>query len=106
MVLDTLTMHFSEYPENFWVEVRDFQCHALKRTLAEVPTERLLSGTDWTTRVGPPFQSYGTMFDVPEDENPFDPGIEAFVGFLKAVGASEADVEMIGAGNAKSLYRL
>lgn len=106
MVLDTLAMHFSEYPDNFWVEIRDFQCPALRRTLEEVPTERLLSGTDWTTRIGPPFQSYGTMFDVPEDENPFEPGIEAFVSFLRGAGASETAVEMIGAGNAKALYRL
>jgi|LSQX01.2.fsa_nt_gb predicted TIM-barrel fold metal-dependent hydrolase len=106
MVLDTLTMHFSEYPDTFWVEIRDFQCPALPRTLAEVPAERLLSGTDWTTRVGPPFQSYGTMFDVPENENPFEPGIEAFVSFLKAAGASDDAVEMIGAGNAQELYRV
>lgn len=106
MVLDTLATHFAEYPANFWVEIRDFQCPALKRTLAEVPAERLLSGTDWTTRVGPPFQSYGTMFDVPEDANPFEPGIEAFVGFLEAAGASAEQIELIGAGNAKRLYRV
>ncbi|MEI6501071.1 MAG: amidohydrolase family protein [Armatimonadota bacterium] len=106
MVLDTLATHFPKYPDNFWVEIRDFQCPALQRTLAEVPTERLLSGTDWTTRLGPPFQSYGTMFDVPEDENPFAPGIDAFVGFLETAGATTEQIELIGAGNAKRLYRL
>ena len=106
MVLDTLAMHFAQYPDNFWVEIRDFQCPALARTLAEVPSGRLLSGTDWTTRIGPPFQTYGTMFDVAEADNPFEPGIPAFVAFLQAAGASEAEIEAIGAGNARTLYGL
>lgn len=106
MVLDTLAMHFPQYPDNFWVEIRDFQCSALQRTLQEVPLNRLLAGTDWTTRLGPPFQSYGTMFDVPEDENPFEPGIEAFVDFLAVAGASAEGIELIGSGNAKELYRI
>jgi predicted TIM-barrel fold metal-dependent hydrolase len=106
MVLDTLAMHFPCYPANFWVEIRDFQCSALPRTIAEIPASRLLSGTDWTTRIGPPFQSYGTMFDVPEGENPFEPGVEAFVDFLEQAGASPEQVAMIGAGNARALYRI
>lgn len=106
MVLDTLALHFASYPDNFWIEIRDFQCPALPRTVAEVPADRLLSGTDWTTRIGPPFQSYGTMFDVPEDENPFEPGVEAFVAFMEAAGATAEGIEMVGAGNARELYRM
>ena len=66
MILDTLAGVFPGYPDNFWTEIRDFHCHALERTLAEIPSTRLLVGTDWMTRVGPPFQAYGTMSDVPE----------------------------------------
>jgi hypothetical protein len=46
------------------------------------------------------------MFDVPEDENPFEPGIDAFVAILAQAGASEEPIEMIGMGNAKRLYGL
>ena len=104
MVLDTLAMHFPSYPDNLWIEIRDFQCPALPRTVAEVPAGRLLAGTDWTTRIGPPFQSYGTMFDVAEDENPFTPGIGAFVGFMEAAGATAEGIEKVGSSNARELY--
>ncbi|MCK5803934.1 MAG: hypothetical protein KAI66_13940, partial [Lentisphaeria bacterium] len=72
---DRLHGSFETYPDNFWIEIRDFHCPALSRAIRDVPTARLLSGTDWTTRKGPPFQTYGTMFDVPESENPFPPGV-------------------------------
>jgi|SaaInlStandDraft_4_1057021.scaffolds.fasta_scaffold12392_1 predicted TIM-barrel fold metal-dependent hydrolase len=106
MFLDVIQGSFDAYPENFWMEVRDFHCPALPRAVRDVPISRLLSGTDWTTRKGPPFQTYGTMFDVPEDENPFPPGVESFVGFLRDAGASDADIECIGSANAAELYGL
>ena len=106
MFLDTIAGCFPSYPDNFWIEIRDFQCKALKRTIAEVPTTQLLAGTDWTTRIGPPFQSYGTMFGVDEAENPFPPEVESFAGFLREAGASEEDISRIGFGNAKDLYKI
>jgi len=106
MFLDTLAGVFPKYPDNFWIEIRDFQCKALKRTVAEAPSTRLLAGTDWTTRVGPPFQSYGTMFDVKEGANPFPPKVESFVGFLRAAGASEEAIARIGFENARSLFKI
>lgn len=106
MFLDTLAGLFPSFPENFWVEIRDFHCPALKRTLAEVPATRLLAGTDWTSRIGPPFQSYGTMFDVKEGENPFPASVASMVGFLRDAGASEEDIERIGWRSAAELYRL
>ncbi|MEN6641929.1 MAG: amidohydrolase family protein [Armatimonadia bacterium] len=104
MFLDVVQGVCGSWPDNFWVEIRDFQCPALPRTVAEVPTNRLLSGTDWTTRIGPPFQSYGTMFDVAEADNPFPPGVPAFVNFLKQAGATEGDIDLVAAGNARQLY--
>ena len=42
MFLDTLKGLFPAYPDNFYVEIRDFQSPALKRTLDEVPVTRIL----------------------------------------------------------------
>jgi hypothetical protein len=106
MFLDTIAGCFPRYPDNFWIEIRDFQCKALKRTLAEVPATRLLAGTDWCTRIGPPFQSYGTMFDVPQDKNPFPPKVASFKKFLRAAGASEETVMRIAYKNATGLFKV
>jgi len=104
MFLDTLAGVFPSWPDNFWIEIRDFQCAALPRTVAEVPAGRIIAGTDWTTRIGPPFQTYGTMFDVAETENPFPPKVASFVKFLRDAGASEEDVARIGFDNAAELF--
>jgi len=106
MFLDTLAGCFETYPDNFWIEIRDFHYKALKRTVAEVPTNRILAGTDWTTRIGPPFQTYGTMFDVAEEDNPFPPKVASFVKFLQDAGASEEDIFRIAFGNARELFRI
>lgn len=106
MFLDTLKGVFTKFPENFWVEIRDFQTPVLSRAINEVPITRLLSGTDWTTRIGPPFQPYGTMFDVREKENPFPPKVSSFVEFLKKAGATEANIARIGYENALELYKI
>jgi predicted TIM-barrel fold metal-dependent hydrolase len=104
--LDVIAGVFDEYPDNFWIEIRDFHCKALPRAVAEVPSNRLLSGTDWTTRIGPPFQTYGTMFNVAEEDNPFPPKVASIVEFLQAAGASDETVEQIAWRNAAELYRL
>lgn len=106
MFLDTIRGQFPKYPDNFWFEIRDFQCAALPRALREVPITHLLSGTDWTTRIGPPFQNYGTMFDVKEGANPFPAKVESFIGFLRKAGASETDIDRIGHENARELLQL
>jgi len=104
MYLDALASLFTEFPRNFWIEIRDFHCKALRRALSELPTDRLLAGTDWTTALGPPFQSYGTMFNVKETDNPFPASVGSFVGFLRDAGASNADISRIAFDNAKDLY--
>lgn len=106
MYLDILKGVFPKYPENFWVEIRDFQTPTLKRTIDEIPITHLLSGTDWTTRIGPPFQPYGTMFELREKDNPFLPNVDSFVGFLHKAGATEGDISRIGYENACELYKL
>ncbi len=104
--LDVLAGFFDTYPDNFWVEIRDFHCRALPHAVAQVPANRLLSGTDWTTRIGPPFQTYGTMFNVSEADNPFPPKVESFVGFLQAAGATAEGIEQLAWRNAAELYKL
>ncbi len=106
MFLDTIQAYFPEYPDNFWIEIRDFHAPSLKRTVAEVPSNRLLAGTDWTTRVGPPFQSYGTMFNVAEADNPFPPGAESMAKFMREAGASDEGVAQVAYENALELFRL
>ena len=71
-----------------------------------MPATRLLSGTDWTTRIGPPFASYGTMFDVAEGDNPFPPAVASFVEFLKQAGAADQVIERLAWRNAAELLRL
>ena len=106
MYLDTLKGTFPKFPENFWVEIRDFQTPALSRTIRELPNTRLLSGTDWTTRIGPPFQPYGTMFELKEKDNPFPTKVDSFVEFLRKAGATEENIARIGYENARELYKL
>ena len=106
MYLDTLKGVFEQFPENFWVEIRDFQCPALPRAIREIPINHLLSGTDWSTRIGPPFQSYTTMFGLKEEDNPFPPKVDSFIDFLRKAGATEADITRIGYENARELYKL
>ena len=104
MFLDALHGLFDEYPDNFYIEIRDFHAPALARTIAEVPSTHLLAGTDWTTRIGPPFQPYGTVFDIAADENPFPPCVASFVDFLRDAGADEDTITRIGSENAMRLF--
>jgi predicted TIM-barrel fold metal-dependent hydrolase len=106
MYLDTLKGLFPKFPENFWVEICNFQCPAVQRAIREIPVTRLLSGTDWKNIIGPPFQSYGTLFGYLEKDNPFPPKVGSFVEFLLKAGATEADIARIGYENARELYKL
>lgn len=106
MYLDVLQTLCGGCPENFWVEIRDFHSPALRRALEELPPDRLLAGTDWTTREGPPFPPYGTMFGVAAADNPFPPRVESFLGYLRKAGASEETLSRIGYRNAAELLRL
>lgn len=104
MFLDTLAGVFGAHPRNLWLEIRDFhQADILQRALRDVPADRLLTGTDWTTRFGPPFPAYGTVFNTPEQENPFPPTVDSFVSFLRDSGADEETIAKIAHENAMGL---
>ena len=103
--LDAIDGEFGRFPDNFWVEIRDFDSPGVKSVLERVPRERLLSGTDWTTRVGPPFLPYGTIFGVERaDDNPFRPCVDSLVDLLRQNGATDDEIDQIGYGNAAELY--
>ena len=90
--------------DRLWLEVRDFNhVEALRRALGELGADRLVAGTDWTTRIGPPFQPYGTIFATNTDENPFPPSVASLVGFLREAGATDAEIETIAWRNADEL---
>ena len=91
---------------NLWVEIRDFNhVPALRRALAEGWEGRLLAGTDWTNRVGPPFLPYGVIFGVQHaGENPHPPGVPALEGFLRQAGATPEQIEKVAWRNAVGLF--
>jgi len=105
--LDLVEARFGAWPERFWAEIRDFNSPGVRSVLGRVPANRLLAGTDWVTRVGPPFLPYGVVFDVKRaEDNPYAPRVESMVQFLREAGADEATVRLIGGGNARELLRI
>ncbi len=106
MFLDAIFGVYGRFPDNFWIEIRDFYAQALPRVLREVPINRLLAGTDWTTRHGPPFAPYGTCFEAQPGNNPFPPAVASLLGFLRAAGANDDTIQAIACHNAKDLFRL
>ena len=99
--VDLVEQRFGCWPRNLWAEIAQFHTPALASALSHIPGDRLISGTDWTTRIGPPFLPYGAVFGSKTlEENPFPPSVDSLVGFLKAAGADDQTVEMIGHANA------
>ena len=102
--LDLIDQTFGEFPGNFWVEIRDFDSPGVRSVLERVPLTRLLAGTDWVTRSGPPFLPYGVIFGVESaDENPYPPTVERLAQFISQAGASEATVRLVAETNAREL---
>ena len=102
--VDLVEQRFGSWPRRFWVEIAQFHTPALAAALERIPSDRLIAGTDWTTRVGPPFLPYGAVFGAKTaSENPFPPKIGSLIGFLKAAGADDDTVERIAHANAAAL---
>lgn len=105
--LDYLDNAYGGMPDNFWVEIRDFDSPGVRTVLQRVRPDRLIAGTDWTTRVGPPFMPYGTIFGVKDPaDNPYVPRVGTMVDFLKGYGADEETIHLIGYENARQLLKL
>lgn len=98
---------FGRLPRNFWWEIRDFCSPGVRSVLARVDPDRLLAGTDWVTRVGPPFLPYGVVFNVQQAaDNPYPPSITRLVQFLQEAGAEAETITAIASGNARQLLRI
>jgi len=102
--LDAIEERFGDWPGDFWMEIRDFDSPGVRSALARVPATRLIAGTDWTTRTGPPFLPYGTIFGVTRaEDNLYPPSIASIVAFLKKAGADDETVDRIACRNAAEL---
>jgi len=105
--LDLIDEQYGRWPDNFWAEIRDFSSPGVRSVLDRVPADRLIAGTDWTTRVGPPFLPYGMIFNVPDiSENPYPPNLDAMSQLLRDAGATEEGVRRIAFDNAAALLRI
>ncbi len=105
--LDMIETRYGAWPECFWAEIRDFNSPGVASVLERVPEDRLLAGTDWVTRVGPPFLPYGVVFDVKRaEDNPYPPRVESMMRFLRQAGATDEVIALIGEGNARKLLRI
>ena len=105
--LDQIENRFGKFPDNFWTEIRDFNSPGVVEALQRIPHERIIAGTDWVTRIGPPFPPYGVIFGVEtEEEDPYQPGVDGMVECLKRAGASDEVIDRIGCDNAAELLGL
>jgi len=102
--LDQIERRFGRWPDNFWAEIRDVNSPGVRSALQRIPRQRLQIGTDWVTRVGPPFLPYGMIFGSTDPAaNPYPPGVVAMADCLRQAGAGPEDVERIAFATAAGL---
>ena len=107
LYIDRIEKEYARWPDNFWAEIRDFSSPGLRSALQRIPTNRLIVGTDWTTRVGPPFMPYGMIFATGStDENPYPPCIASMVDLMKGAGATDEVIRQIAFGNVAELLSI
>lgn len=105
--LDIIDRELGGWPENFWAEIIHFHSPGVPVALARIPHDRLMAGTDWVGRPGPPFLPYGIVYGVQSPEqNPYPPRVASLADFLVAAGASPETVQAIAYGNAGKLLGL
>jgi len=105
--LDIIDRDLGGWPASFWAEIIHFHSPGVPVALARIPNDRLMAGTDWVSRPGPPFLPYGIVYGVQSPEqNPYPPNVASFAGFLTAAGASPETVQGIAFGNTARLLRL
>jgi len=107
LYLDRIEKEYGAWPDNFWAEIRDFSSPGLRSALQRIPANRLIVGTDWTTRVGPPFMPYGMIFATGSaDDNPYPPCIASMVDLMGVAGANDDAIQHIAFGNVAELLRI
>jgi predicted TIM-barrel fold metal-dependent hydrolase len=105
--LDIIDRELGGWPESFWAEIIHFHSPGVPVALARIPHDRLMAGTDWVGRPGPPFLPYGIVYGVQSPEqNPYPPNIASMVDFLVTAGASQETVRVIASENAARMLKL
>lgn len=105
--LDIIDREMGGWPENFWAEIIHFHSPGVRPALARIPHDRLMAGTDWVGRPGPPFLPYGIVYGVQSPElNPYPPSAPRLAEFLAAAGAPPDTVRAIASENARRLLKL
>jgi hypothetical protein len=105
--LDIIDRELGGWPRNFWGEIIHFHSPGVPVALDRIPHDRLIVGTDWVGRPGPPFLPYGIVYGFQDPEaNPFPPSAQSLAGLLAAAGASPETVEAIGFDNSARLLKV
>ena len=105
--LDMIEKEYGAFPDFFWAEIREVSSPGVKSVIERVPHDLLLAGTDWTTRSGPPFPPYGTVFGTGKrEDNPYFPSVPTMMELLAQAGADDETVQKIAYLNARELYGL
>ncbi len=104
--LDIIEKKYECFPDNFWAEIREVNSPGVRSVLNRIPIDRIIIGTDWTTRIGPPFLPYGVVFGKTIKDNPYPPRLDLMINFLKEFGASDADIEKISFENTAQLLKI
>jgi predicted TIM-barrel fold metal-dependent hydrolase len=105
--LDIIDRELGGWPQSFWAEIIHFHSPGVPVALARIPHDRLMAGTDWVGRPGPPFLPYGIVYGVQSPErNPYPPRVAGLVDLLVAGGASQETVRAIASENAARLLKL
>jgi predicted TIM-barrel fold metal-dependent hydrolase len=105
--LDIIDREMGGWPKSFWAEIIHFHSPGVPVALARIPHDRLMAGTDWVGRPGPPFLPYGIVYGVQSPEqNPYPPRVQSLVDSLVAAGTSQETVRAIASENAARLLKL
>jgi predicted TIM-barrel fold metal-dependent hydrolase len=105
--LDRIEERLGVWPDNFWAEIIDFHSPGVAEALARIPHDRLLAGTDWCTRIGPPYLPYGVDHLVWSGGRcGYEPSVERLREFLAGWGATGEDIRRIAWQNAVELLGL
>ncbi len=105
--LDIIDRELGGWPANFWAEIIHFHSPGVPVALTRIPHDRLIVGTDWVSRPGPPFLPYGIVYGIQSpDQNPYPPGVQSYIDFLTAAGASPDTVRAIAYENSTKLLKL
>ncbi len=101
--LDAMEKRFGQWPDNFWIEIRDADSPGIRSALARVPSTRIMMGTDWVSRGRAALPALRSHLPRPPGGSRYEPSVSAMVELLRRAGASEDVIDQIGFKNAEAL---